>query len=110
MDQETLRQFCLALPHVTEDIKWGQDLCFLIGEKMFCVTGLDQQPMTVSLKVTDVEFEALCATPHIEPAPYVGRYKWILVQDTSRFTKKEWEHYITQSYNLIRAKTKFKSK
>ena len=31
MDIETLRTICQDLPHVTEDIKWGDDLCFLIG-------------------------------------------------------------------------------
>jgi hypothetical protein len=85
MDIETLRNICTGLPHVTEDVKWGNDLCFLIGGKMFCVAGLDQQPLTVSLKVTDEEFDELSNSPGIVPAPYVARYKWILLQDVCRF-------------------------
>jgi len=103
MDIETIRNICKDLPHVTEDIKWGDDLCFLIGEKMFCVSNLNP-PLKVSLKVTDEEFVELSNSPGIIPAPYVARYKWILVEDMSRFINKEWKHYITQSYNLVKAK------
>jgi predicted DNA-binding protein (MmcQ/YjbR family) len=103
MDIETLRDICTSLPHVTEDIKWGNDLCFLIGEKMFCVTGLDA-PLKISLKVTDEEFAELSNSPGIIPAPYVARYKWILIEDTNRFNAQQWKHYIEQSYNLVKAK------
>lgn len=102
MDIESLRAFCTKLPACTEDIKWGHDLCFSVGKKMFCVTGLSG-PFTVSLKVQDEEFEELCSKPGIVIAPYVGRYKWILIQDASVFNKKQWEHYIKQSYELIKA-------
>ncbi|MDF2436278.1 MAG: hypothetical protein K0Q95_654 [Bacteroidota bacterium] len=102
MNIEQLQTFCKSLPGITEDIKWGNDLCFNIGKKMFCVTGL-QPPMTVSLKVKDEEFEELINSENIISAPYVGRYKWILIEKPGRFTKKEWEHYIRQSYELIKA-------
>ncbi len=41
MNLEHLRKYCLSFPGVTEDVKWGNDLCFCVGEKMFCVTGVD---------------------------------------------------------------------
>jgi len=103
MEIESLRNICKELPFVTEDVKWGDDLCFLIGEKMFCVTGF-MSPLKISLKVTDEEFEELSNSPGIIPAPYVARYKWILVEDANRFSDQEWKHYITQSYNLVKAK------
>jgi predicted DNA-binding protein (MmcQ/YjbR family) len=102
MNIEQLQKFCKSLPAVTEDIKWGNDLCFMIGNKMFCVAGLTP-PLTVSLKVKDEEFEELINTEDIISAPYVGRYKWILVQNADRLNKKEWEHYIKQSYELVKA-------
>jgi predicted DNA-binding protein (MmcQ/YjbR family) len=102
MNIEELQAFCKSLPGVTEDIKWGHDLCFSVGKKMFCVTRLEP-PMQVSLKVKDDEFEELINSNNIISAPYVGRYKWILVQDVKRFSKKEWEFYIKQSYELIRS-------
>jgi predicted DNA-binding protein (MmcQ/YjbR family) len=106
---DQLRKICKLLPHVTEDIKWGHDLCFCVGEKMFCVTGLEE-PVQVSLKVTDEEFDELSVSKDIVPAPYVARYKWILVQNTDRFSKKEWEHYIVQSYTLVKNKLPAKIK
>lgn len=103
MDLETLRNYCNSLPHVTEDVKWGHDLCFLIGGKMFCVTGFNP-PLTASLKVSDEEFDELSSRAGIIPAPYLARHKWIYVQKQNVFSKKEWEHYIKQSYELVKAK------
>lgn len=103
MNVEILQSICKKLPHVTEDIKWGNDLCFLIAGKMFCVAGL-QSPLMVSFKVKDEEFEELSNSEGIIPAPYVARYKWIQVQDSDRFRIGEWEHYISQSYQLVKEK------
>ncbi|MFL5753680.1 MAG: MmcQ/YjbR family DNA-binding protein [Bacteroidia bacterium] len=103
MNIDDLRAICKKLPKVTEDIKWGQDLCFCIAEKMFCVTGLTG-PMKVSFKVKDEEFEELSNSRDIVPAPYVARYKWVLVENPERLSKKQWEHYIRQSYELVKAK------
>lgn len=103
MNIEILQSICKKLPYVTEDIKWGHDLCFLIAGKMFCIAGLNA-PLTVSFKVKDEEFEELSNSSGIIPAPYVARYKWIQVQDAERFSPEEWEHYISQSYHLVKDK------
>lgn len=103
MDIEILRSICLKLEGATEDIKWGNDLCFCIAEKMFCVAGL-LPPLQISFKVKDEEFEELINKQGIVPAPYVARYKWILIEDVNTFSKKQWEHYIRQSYELIKSK------
>ena len=103
MTIDLIRSTCKKLAGVTEGIKWGNDLCFMIAEKMFCVINLSF-PLTIALKVKDNEFEELTSIPGIQPAPYVARYKWILVTDLSKFTKKEWQHYIVQSYELVKSK------
>jgi predicted DNA-binding protein (MmcQ/YjbR family) len=103
MDIEMLRNICNRLPAVTEDIKWGSDLCFCIGGKMFCVTGLSG-PLQVSLKVRDEQFDVLTAKTAILPAPYLARHKWILIKDANAFSKKEWKEYIAQSYELTKNK------
>ena len=41
MTLDALRQICRALPGVTEDVKWGHDLCFCVGGKMFAVVNLE---------------------------------------------------------------------
>jgi predicted DNA-binding protein (MmcQ/YjbR family) len=103
MDIEGIRAICKSLPAVTEGIKWGNDLCFMIGGKMFCVTLMDP-PLKVSVKVTDEEFGEMTNLPGIIPAPYAARYKWILIEDAGIFNQKKWEYYITQSYNLVKSK------
>lgn len=103
MDIDTIRNFCRSLPAVTEDIKWGKDLCFSVGAKMFCVAALDG-PLTFSFKVRDDEFEEVANSPGMRPAPYAARYKWVLVEDVGALNRKEREHYIRQSYELVKAK------
>ena len=104
MTVDTIRDVALKLPHATEDVKWGHDLCFCIAEKMFCVTGLEQTPVGVSFKVTDEEFEEVSARPGFRPADYVARYKWVTVEDVRKVSKKELEKFIKQSYELVKAK------
>jgi predicted DNA-binding protein (MmcQ/YjbR family) len=103
MDIDFLRSFCLGLPACKEDIKWGNDLVFSVGDKMFCVAGLDQ-PFKCSFKVKDEEFEELTSQPNFEPAPYLARAKWVLVSKPNSLHKDEWEHFISQSYKLVIAK------
>ena len=103
MNIDKLREYCLSLPAVTEDVKWGHDLCFSIAGKMFCVAALEGR-LSVSFKVKDDEFDELSNSPGMRPAPYVARYKWVLVEEVNALSRKEWEHYIKQSYDLVRAK------
>jgi len=103
MNIETLRELCRSLPAVTEDVKWGHDLCFSVAGKMFCVAALDG-PLTVSFKVRDEEFDDLANSPEFRPAPYVARYKWVLVEDVNSLSRREWTKYVKQSYELVKAK------
>jgi predicted DNA-binding protein (MmcQ/YjbR family) len=103
MDIEVLRTICLTFPSVTEDVKWGNDLCFCVGGKMFCVTNLEP-PHTFSFKVTDAEFEELSQSEGFMPAPYMARAKWVLVTDSSKLSRKDLKNYLQQSYDLITAK------
>ena len=103
MDVEKLREFCLSLPGVTEDVKWEDDLCFSVGNKMFCVSSMGDR-FTASLKVENEEFDTLIETEGIKSAPYVGRFKWIYVEHADRFELGEWQQRIKKSYQLIKSK------
>ena len=103
MDIEILRSICSKFPGVTEDVKWGNDLCFCIGGKMFCVTSLEP-PHTFSFKVADEEFDELAESEGFQPAPYLARAKWVLVTDSSKLNKKDLKNYLQQSYELIKSK------
>jgi predicted DNA-binding protein (MmcQ/YjbR family) len=101
MNIEQLRKFCLSLPGATEDIKWGADLCFSVGGKMFCVTGADSASGGMSFKCTPEKFDELIERAGIEPAAYVGRYKWVHVSDANAVTAAELKDLIRSSYQLV---------
>ena len=101
MNIEQLRKFCLSMPGATEDIKWGADLCFCVGEKMFCVTGADSIAGGLSLKCTPEKFEELIEREGIDPAAYVGRYKWVRISDLDAVTPFELNELIKMSYQLV---------
>jgi len=104
MNIEELRKICHSLKHTTEDIKWGHDLVFSIGGKMYCVTSVDESPTSVSFKVTPEEFDELSVKDGFKPAPYVAKHKWVLIDDVSRMNKGDWEKYLRQSYQLVKDK------
>lgn len=110
MTVEDIQNICRAMPGVTEDIKWENDLVFSVGTKMFCVVGLDQTPANASFKVSDDEFEEMCNWPGFKPAPYVAKYKWVLVEDINQMKKVDWYKYLQQSYELVSAKLSVKLK
>ena len=100
MNIEQLRKFCLSFPVATEDIKWGADLCFSVGAKMFCVTSADSVS-GVSLKCTPEKFDELIEREGIDPAAYVGRYKWVHIAQLDAVTPQELKDLIAQSYRLV---------
>jgi len=103
MDLAQLEQYCLSLKGTATDIKWGNDLCYLVGAKMYCVASLEQ-PLKVSLKVQVEEFGQLTERDGIIPAPYMARNHWIFIEKANALSIKEWKHYIRQSYELVFAK------
>ena len=110
MNIEDIQTICRQLPHVTEDIKWGNDYVFSIGAKMFCVVGLNESPTSASFKVRDEEFEEMCDRTGFKPAPYVAKYKWVWIEDIDKMKKAEWKKYLQQSYELVKAKLPAKLK
>src|SRR6185369_7677505 len=103
MTIEDIRSIALKLPSATEDIKWGNDLCFCIAEKMFCVTSMEGS-VKVSLKVPENDFDELCQRQGFVPAPYMARNKWILIDSSAKLNRKALEGLIKKSYELVKGK------
>ena len=102
MNIEELRKFCLSQPHANEDVKWGSDLCFCVGEKMFCVTGLEPaENNSISFKCTPEKFAELVEKDGIIPAPYVARYHWVAVQKPDALAESELKDLISKSYRMV---------
>jgi predicted DNA-binding protein (MmcQ/YjbR family) len=109
MDIEQLRQYCLSLPAVTEDVKWENDLVFSVGEKMFCSADLIQ-PLQFSFKVNEDHFEEISNRKEFKPAPYLARAKWVLVTEPSALHTNEWKALFRNSYELVKNKLSGKLK
>lgn len=101
MTIEELQQLCESFPGVTTDIKWENHLCFNVGGKMFMITSPDDMPVNASFKANENNFDELTERSGFEPAPYLARYKWVMINDINFFTAVEWELYARQAYQLV---------
>jgi predicted DNA-binding protein (MmcQ/YjbR family) len=104
MNIDVVRTICRSFPGVTEDIKWGSDLVFSVGGKMFTVVNTER-PHTLAFKCTPETFAELIERDGIIPAPYMARAMW--VQECSVgdvFERREMEALIKTSYELVAAK------
>jgi len=102
MNVDTVREFCLAFPQATENLQWGDDLCFKVGGKIFAIVGLDNPRLC--FKCTPEIFAELIEREDIHPAPYVGRYKWVMLDRLDAVRWEELRELIRQSYEMVAAK------
>ena len=103
MTIEGVRKICKALPEVTEDVKWGHNLCFSVGGKMFAAMDLNP-PHALGFKCTPDAFAELVERPGIIPAPYLARARWVLVEKPGKLRANELGAFVRGSYELVRAK------
>jgi len=102
MDIEKVRSFCLALPHVTETVQWGNDLVFKIGGKMFAVASLEAaSDHCLSFKSTPEKFAELVEEDGIMPAPYVARYHWVALERFNVMSDAELKTHLRKAYDLV---------
>lgn len=98
-----LRKICRAFPGVTEDVKWGQDLCFCVGGKMFAVVNLEP-PHQMSFKCTPDDFAELIERDGIIPAPYLARAMWVQESELgAALERQELEPLLRSAYELVLA-------
>src|SRR5438034_4915971 len=104
MTIETVRAICRGLPSVTEDIKWGHDLCFSVGGKMFVAMDIEP-PHAIAFKCTPESFGELVERPGIVPAPYMARNMWVQEQELGEaLDRREIESLVKTSYELVVSK------
>ena len=104
MEIESIREYCLQKPGVTEGMKWGDHLTFMVAEKMFVIFGLDQTPINASFKVSDEDFELMQHQLGMKAAPYLARYKWIAIDDIGIIPESDCKRILDNSYELIKNK------
>lgn len=102
MNAERIRQYCLDFPEATENLQWGDDLCFKIRGKIFAIVSLDNPRFC--FKCTPDTFAELIEREDIRPAPYVGRYNWVMLDRLGALGDDELRGFVRQSYEIVEAK------
>jgi predicted DNA-binding protein (MmcQ/YjbR family) len=108
MTIDQLRAYCLSFPKATENLQWGDDLCFKIAGKIFTIVGLDNPRLC--FKCTPETFAELIEREDIHPAPYVGRYKWVMLDRLNALSDAELRDAIRHSYGMVAAKAPKKAR
>jgi len=103
MKVDEIRKYCMAFPEATENLQWADDLCFKVGGKIFVTLALEAVPQKICFKCTPESFAELIERDDIHPAPYVGRYKWVMVDRPDALGTGELRDLIRQSYEMVAA-------
>src|SRR6266566_6641819 len=106
MNIDSVRTFCLSFPHASENLQWGEELCFKVGGKLFAVLGLSSVPPRLTFKCDPESFAELTEREGISPARYVGRYKWATLERLDVLDDLELQDIIRQSYEMVATKAK----
>jgi len=107
MDIDSIRQYCLSFPNSKENLQWGDNLCFKVGGKIFVILGLDE--LRVCFKTAPDVFAELVEREDIRPAPYVGGYKWVMLDRLDAVSDDEFRELVRQSYEMVSTKVPKKS-
>ena len=102
MDIETLREYCIQKPGVTESFPFGADtLVFKVGEKMFLLTNL-QNPVSFNAKCNP-ERAVTLREEHEEVIPgyHMNKVHWNTVSLQGRLTNPFLKELIDHSYDLV---------
>ena len=84
------------------DVQWGEDHVYKVGGRMFAVLGPTEHG--VSLKVSDIAFEALVEMGVARPAPYLARAKWLRFDDLAAVEEGDMTGWLATAHALVAAK------
>ena len=101
MNQESIRAYCKRLPHVTEQVQWGDHLLFKVGGKMFCVMPTEASEVMLSFKASPDNFIQLQEIDGIIPAPYMARAKWLGLRRLNLLRDDEMKELLREAHSLV---------
>jgi predicted DNA-binding protein (MmcQ/YjbR family) len=107
MDNERIREICLALPNVTETVNWGHHLVYWagdrdIGGKMFAMTDLDGSGTGVLWFHCGAErYHELLEIEGIIASPYLAKAHWVTVERWDVFKPRQIEDELRRARDLI---------
>lgn len=104
MNLDELREYCLSLERVTEDMPFDDStLAFRVGEKIFCLASLEEN-LRINLKCDPLEaIEIREAFPAVIPGFHMNKKYWNTVLLDGSISDSMLKVWISNSYNLVRA-------
>jgi predicted DNA-binding protein (MmcQ/YjbR family) len=110
MDNERIRDLCLALPRVVETVNWGHHLVYWVGDrdvggKMFAMTDLDGTGIGVLWFHCGAErFHELLEIEGICASPYLAKAYWVTVERWDALRPSEIAEELRRAHALIHEK------
>ncbi len=101
MDIEWVRRWCLAQPHTTESVQWGEHLVFKIGGKIYAILALEPDDHWLSFKCGPEDFAALVERQGIVPAPYLARAQWVALESEDALPPAEVRRLLRRAYEIV---------
>ena len=111
MNIETIRDYILEKPYVTEGFPFGEDtLVFKVNEKIFFLTGLSSSPLQFNVKC-DPALAIQLREEYPEtvlPGFHMNKKHWNTVIVDGRLSAKQLKEMIDDSYDLVNPKKRVK--
>lgn len=104
MNTDSIREHCISLPNTTENLQWGDHLCFKIGGKLFAILPLGPEGTRLTFKASEESFAELVEVEGIIPAPYLARAKWVALERLDALRDGALRDLLSESYRLVMEK------
>ena len=104
MNIETIREYILQKPSVTEGFPFGEDtLVFKVNEKIFLLAGLDSSPLQFNVKCDpEKAIELRDEYPEsVLPGYHMNKKHWNTVIIDGSISDNEIYKMIDESYSLV---------
>lgn len=103
MDLASFRDYCLSLPHTSEDTPFDETtLCFRVAGKIFAIADIEQLPFSANLKCSPERAVELRANySNITPGYHMNKTHWNTVENTNGFPDSLFLELALHSYQLI---------
>jgi predicted DNA-binding protein (MmcQ/YjbR family) len=116
MDNERIREICLALPHTAETLNWEQVLVYWVGEreiggKMFALTNVDGMgDVVLAFHCGAERFDELCENEGVFPAPHFDKVRWVALERWDALRPRQIEEELARAHAIIYEKLPKKTK
>lgn len=103
MTPQELRTFCLSFNDAVEEFPFSPEISvFKVEGKMFALSALDGEPLTVNLKCDpEIAVQLREAHPEIVPGWHMNKRHWNTVTVDAKLPDQQVRELIEDSYDLV---------